>query len=162
VLLKNYCTHERKGLDFIVPWKDFTSDDSVDGGILILFQGFVGIYPKYPTMNAWASIWYVVDTSRSQDCIDEWDEYYVPVHVACSSCCFGPECAEDGVRCRNTVKQGADCLLAAIHILIDRAVTRDGVRRSLVPGLCRPVRSFGTSRRVAVDRRLFHCLPVGP
>jgi hypothetical protein len=100
VLLDNYCTHERKGLNFIVPLEDFTSDDSVDGGILILFQGFVGICPKYPTMNAWA--WYVVDASRSQDCVEERDEYGVPVHVACSSCCFGPECAEDGARAVGT------------------------------------------------------------
>jgi hypothetical protein len=107
VLLDNYCTHERKGLDFIVPWKYFTSDDSVDGGILILFQGFVGICPKYPTMNAWASVWYVVNASRSQDYIDERDKYDVPVHVVCSSSCFCPECGEDGVRRRNTVKDGA-------------------------------------------------------
>jgi hypothetical protein len=89
VLLDNYCTHEQKALDFIVSWKDFTSDDSVDGGILIMFQCFVDLCPKYPTMNVWASVWYVVDASRSQDCIDERDEYDVPVHVACSSCCFG-------------------------------------------------------------------------
>jgi hypothetical protein len=58
-------------------------------------------------MNVWASFWYVADASRSQDNIEEWDEYYVPVHETWNSCCFGPECAENGVRCRDTVKNVA-------------------------------------------------------
>jgi hypothetical protein len=75
--------------------------------VVYSFCSNVGLCPKYPTMNVLASVWCVVDASRSQDYIEEQDEYYVPVHEAWNPCCFGPECAEDGVRCRDTVKQGA-------------------------------------------------------
>jgi hypothetical protein len=58
-------------------------------------------------MNVWTSAWRVEYASRSEDCIDEQDEYDVPVHVACSSCCSGPECAEDGVCGRDTFERVA-------------------------------------------------------